>query len=181
MAFVLALPAAAQPAPRPGSYSDAMRWYQDAAAAGNARAQFLLAVKYEAGIDAPKDLVAARTWYARAAEQNHPLAQFKLALMLEQGIGGVADPAAAVGWYESAALVGLAPAQYNLAVAYLNGAGATRDRARAFAWLAMAERAGLEPAAELKSRLEDEFLPDELSAARALAKEYADKVPNSPY
>lgn len=176
-----ALPAVAQPAPRPGSFSEAMRWYQDAAAAGNARAQFLLAVKYEAGIDAPKDLVAARSWYARAAEQNHPLAQFKLALMLERGLGGMADPIAAVGWYEAAAQVGLAPAQYNLAVAYLNGAGAKRDRARAFAWLALAERAGVEPASSLKTRLESEFQPDELSAARALAKEYADKLPHSPY
>ena len=178
----LALPSAGQPAPRPtgSSYVEAIRWYQDAAAAGNARAQFLLAIKYEAGLDAPQDLAAARTWYARAAEQNHPLAQFKLALMMERGLGGQADPAGAVSWYEAAAQVGLAPAQYNLAVAYLNGAGATRDRVRAFAWLALAERAGVEPAAALRTRLEVDLPPEELNSAKALAKEYADTVPAAP-
>ena len=55
----------------PQTYGAAMRWYLRAAEDGNAQAQFLLAQRYERGVDGPADKARAAKWYARAAAQGH--------------------------------------------------------------------------------------------------------------
>ena len=57
-------------------------WYREQAAAGNAEAQYRLAVITERGIGVAQDLAAARRWYEAAAEQGHATAQFRIAGML---------------------------------------------------------------------------------------------------
>ena len=158
---VMAAPALAEtPAPG-GNYGDALRWYVRAAEAGDARAQFLLAIRLENGIGVDTDLVQAAAWYRKAAEGGHAEAQFKLGTLLEQGRGVAVDLKAAFGWYRLAAESGLAAAQYNYGVAYLNGSGTERDVVEAFAWIALAAEQGLNAATDLKDRLV-QALPDEL-------------------
>ncbi len=166
---VMAAPAWAEtPAPG-GNYGDALRWYVRAAEAGDARAQFLLAIRFEKGIGVDTDLVQAAAWYRQAAEGGHAEAQFKLGTLLEQGRGVAVDLEAAFGWYRLAAESGLAEAQYNYGVAYLNGSGTERDVVEALAWIDLAAEQGLDVAVALRDRLLD-VLPEEmLSEAQSRA------------
>ncbi len=131
-------------------YGDAMRWYSQAAAAGDADAQFLYGLRLEKGLGAEPDPVAAQTWFRRAAEQGHAEAQFKLALLLAQEGSGSAEVAAL---YEAAARQGFAPAQFNFGAVLLNGAEAPGARAEALAWISMAAESGLDVAQDLRDEL----------------------------
>ncbi|MCH9053703.1 MAG: sel1 repeat family protein, partial [Proteobacteria bacterium] len=71
----------------PKTYGDAMRWYKQAARAGNPRAQYYLGLMYERGINVKEDAATAASWFAKAAAQGHAEAQFKLALIHEKGAG----------------------------------------------------------------------------------------------
>ena len=129
MASVVAI---ADDVPVPGTYTEAMRWYQRAAAAGNAQAQYLLATRLGQGPAA--DPAAARRWYARAAATGHVAAQERLAAMLYSGRGGARDLAAAAGWWARAADGGSPTARFNLGLMLERGTGVPRrpDRAAAF-------------------------------------------------
>ena len=115
----------------PKTYGDAMRWYKQAARAGNPRAQYYLGLMYERGINVREDAATAASWFAKAAAQGHAEAQFKLALMHEKGSGVAKSAAQAARWYRKAANAGLGAAQYNLGLLYDRGEGVTRDPARA--------------------------------------------------
>jgi len=149
----------------PQGYSATMRWYQSAADAGDAQAQFLLAQRYERGVDGDADLARAAEWYRRAAEQGLPEAQFKLGTFYARGAGVGADPALAVEWYGKAAALGLAAAQYNLGVALLNGEGVARDPERALAWVSIAADE-LAVAVELRDSLLQTLPAEQVAAAR---------------
>lgn len=137
-----------------GTYGESLKWYFDAAKAGDARAQFLLGLKYETGTDVARDLAKAADWYEKAARQDIPEAQFKLATFLESGRGRIADPAAAAQWYERAARSGYAPAQYNLGVLRLNTASTDAERIDGLVWLMKARDQGIEPAMKFLARIE---------------------------
>ena len=160
----------------PSTYGDAMRWYVRAAEEGRARAQFLLALKYQEGVGVERDLTSARAWFARAAVQRHPQAQFKLGVMLELGEGGAADPETAAVWYTAAARNGFAPAQYNIGVAYLNASGVDHDPVSALAWLSIAWRAGMADSAKLIERLRDELPQVDILEATLLADSLASGI-----
>ena len=175
-ALALATVSALADVPDPGgTYGDAIRWYARAAEAGSARAQYLLGVKYETGVDVERDLDQALAWYRKAAEQDYAEAQFKLGVMHEQGRGMRQDPAAAFGWYRAAARNGLPAAQYNLGVALLNGSGVAPDPVEAFAWVLVAAGGGLDVAArlrdELLTALPAEIVNLSLSRSRAIKAE----------
>jgi TPR repeat protein len=137
-----------------GTYGQSLQWYFDAAKTGDARAQFLLGLKYETGTDVALDLAKAADWYEKAARQENPEAQFKLATFLELGRGRAADPAAAAQWYERAARAGYAPAQYNLGVLQLNAASTDAERIDGLVWLIKARDQGIEPATTFLARIE---------------------------
>ncbi len=176
LAMITVSPAWAE-IPGPGAtYGDAIRWYARAAGAGDARAQFLLGIKLESGIEVDRDPVAAAEWFRKAAEQGHPEAQFKLATLLEQGRGVDQNHEAAFRWYSAAAESGLAAAQYNLAVAFLNGRGTEQDIIEAYAWVDLAAEQGLDAAANLRERLR-QVLPDDVLAE---AQSRADEIRTKP-
>ncbi len=142
---------ASDSAVEPGDgYGDAMRWYSQAAAAGDADAQFLYGLRLEQGLEAEPDAVAARMWFRRAAQQGHAEAQFKLALLLAQEGSGTA---AAAALYEAAARQGLDAAQFNLGVVLLNGAETPGERVEALAWISIAAESGLDAAQNLREEL----------------------------
>ncbi len=176
--------AAVPPAPEPAepkveetkpriTYSEAVRWYSTAAEGGDPTAQFLLAIKYEKGIDVERDLAKALLWFERAAAQEHAEAQFKLGVLYSQAETEFHDPAAAAHWTEASARTGYAPAQYNMGVAYLNGAGVPADPVRALAWLELAAASGLEQATALRLRLLDELPEAQIVEGRRLADDIA--------
>lgn len=173
-ALLLALLAYAGPAPAqtaaPSGYTDTLNWYHRQAEAGDARAQFLLGIKYETGTDVRMDLERAADWFERAARQDFPDAQFKYATMLEAGRGRAIDRTKAETWYRAAALRAHAPAQFNLGVMLINRARSDDDVAEALSWLIRAAESGLVPAQDLATRLSNAHAGQVLESARNLAR-----------
>ena len=88
---------------------EAVRWYRLAAEQGDARAQFELGFRYEAGRGVPQDDAEAIRWYRAAADQGEAFAQNNLGMKYGQGRGVPQDDAEAIRWYRAAADQGLAP------------------------------------------------------------------------
>jgi TPR repeat protein len=152
-------------------YAGAAGWYQQAAEAGHAPAQFKRARYFEAGLGGPADPARAVALYRAAARQGMAEAQYNLAIMLQNGHGTQRDVAAAIRWYEQAAFRGVAEAMRALGLIYLGGVNdAPQDDIEAWAWLTLAEENGDTAAAsrlpEVARRLE--------GAAMAEARELAD-------
>ena len=61
-------------------YSEAARWYREAAKQGRATAQLALAFMLNAGRGVAKDEMASFRWLSRAAEHGHVEAQFMLSI-----------------------------------------------------------------------------------------------------
>lgn len=80
---------------------------QRAAAAGDAKAQYELGVKYEYGQGVDKDYGTAAEWTRKAADQGYADAQYNLGLMYEygQGVGQSLDEAGK--WYALSAAQGM--------------------------------------------------------------------------
>jgi localization factor PodJL len=89
---------------------------REATAAGQANAQYELAMRLLEGRGLPKDQPAAARWFERAASLGLAPAQYRLGSMYEKGIGVTRDPAAAKRWYLKAAEAGNVRAAHNLAV-----------------------------------------------------------------
>jgi TPR repeat protein len=104
------------------------------AEAGDAKAQYDLAVCYYAGQGVAKNEVEAVKWYRKAAEQNLAGAQFNLGVCYGLGEGVPKDEVEAVKWYRKAAEQNLAKAQFNLGVCYGFGQGVEKDDVEAVEW-----------------------------------------------
>jgi hypothetical protein len=116
------------------------------AEAGDANAQYNLAVCYEKGTGVAIDQREAFKWYTRAAEAGHTNAQAFLGSCYDFG-GGVAngvavDKCEAVKWYKRAAEAGNTIAQYNLGNMYKNGEGVAVNKSEAFKWYKLAAEKG---------------------------------------
>ena len=81
---------------------------------GDAMAQFSVAIAYEDGVGAKKDLKQAFDWYSKAAKQGHEGAQYKVGVFYEKGMGVKKDPKLAMEWYKKAASNGSRQAQKRL-------------------------------------------------------------------
>ena len=127
-----------------GGVEEAVVYYERAAEAGVADAQYAMAEVYANGAAGkPKDDEKARMWLERAARKNYDTAQLELGTWLVQGRGGEADPQAGFGWLERAAQGGNVAAQNRLAKLYVAGIGTEPDAIAAAAWYVLAHRAGL--------------------------------------
>ena len=73
------------------NHVQARRYYQLAAAQGNAEAQATLGQMLSRGEGGPRDLVEARRMNTLAAAQGHAVAQTFLGIMYYQGDGGAQD------------------------------------------------------------------------------------------
>lgn len=154
---------------RAESYGDAMAWYGDAARAGDAEAQYLLAYALETGARGRDDPAAARDWYRAAADQGHPRAALRLALMLLEGRGGAVDPLGAMAVLEPAAEAGDSDAQSLLGWLLATSAG---DRIVAYRWLKLAADAGDGAAAANLATLMNVMPDDRLAAAEAALQDW---------
>jgi len=101
------------------------------AGAGDATAQFHLALYYATGHGLPLDPPTAVEWCRKAAQQGLAPAQNYLGLMLENGFGVPTNAVEAVQWYRKAADQGNAEGLYNLALSYAYGQGVQQDYRKA--------------------------------------------------
>ena len=79
-----------------------IRELMKSALAGDAEAQFKVAVCYGCGYGVSQDYVKAALWYHRAAEQGNTQAQYRLSAYYKHGVGVAKDAAKAAYWYRQA-------------------------------------------------------------------------------
>ena len=94
---------------------------RDAAAKGNAQAQFEVGAILGEGQQADADLAEAAKWYERAAAQGFAPAQYRLGNLYEVGSGVEKDLEQARLWYQRGAEAGNRMAMHNLAALYAGG------------------------------------------------------------
>jgi localization factor PodJL len=116
---------------------------REAAANGDARAQFEIAAIYTEGRAVPEDLAAAAVWYERSAAQGFAPAQYRLGNLYENGRGVDKDLQQARLWYQRAAEAGNRMAMHNLAALYAGGELGKQQFDAAAEWFEQAARRGM--------------------------------------
>ncbi|MDR3476316.1 MAG: peptidoglycan-binding protein [Devosia sp.] len=116
---------------------------RQAAADGDAQAQFEIAAIYSEGRAVPQDFKQAAIWYERAAAQGFGPAQYRLGNLYENGKGVGKDLEQARLWYQRAAEAGNRMAMHNLAALYAGGQFGKQDFASAAEWFERAANLGM--------------------------------------
>ncbi len=116
---------------------------RQAAARGDAKAQFIVGSRYLDGQLVAQDLPKAAKWYQQAASRGLAPAQYRLATLFERGKGVPQDIAAALLWYERAAEGGNVKAMHNAAVIAAGNQAGTPNYDKAFRWFKAAAERGL--------------------------------------
>ena len=161
--------AAAAPEP-PVSISRSAAILRSAAQAGDAVAQFWLAVRHTTGAGVRRSDAEAVKWYRLAARQGHSTAQFNLGVRYSKGRGIEKNDAQAVVWYRRAANQGYAPAQYNLGLNYAKGRGVRRDDVLAHMWTSLAAASGDKEAGRNQNILAKRTTPRRVARAMQLTR-----------
>ncbi|WP_029041646.1 peptidoglycan-binding protein [Cucumibacter marinus] len=116
---------------------------RQAAASGDARAQFEIGAIYTEGQTVEQDLDEAFKWYERAATAGFAPAQYRLGSLYENGRGVAKDLEQARLWYERAAEAGNRMAMHNLASLFASGALDSQDFTKAAHWFESAAQLGV--------------------------------------
>jgi TPR repeat protein len=153
VARVTAAPSApTQPARTPGEdlyhrgfYDQAIAWWTDAAAKGDADAAYHLGVEYMDGKPnvVQRDYDMARKYHMQAATAGDARSMMDIGTMYEYGLGVPADLVQAALWYERSANYGYGPAQYNLATLLETGDAGRKDEVEAFKFYLLAADQGV--------------------------------------
>ena len=132
---------------------------------------------YDEGVAAYErgDYEAALKEFRQLAEQGDAAAQYNLGMMYRNGKGVPPDYAEAVKWYRKASEQGQAYAQYNLGVMYRDGRGVPQDYVQAYLWSYLAAAQGRMDAWMNRDDIAKKMTPDEVSKARAMAREWLEK------
>ena len=123
-------------------FTEAIRWYEQLAKQGDARAQASVGLMYARGYGVPKNLEMARHWWSFAAAQNDPGAQYNLGVLYATGQGVPLDYKQAAHWLDRAAHRGHVQAQHNLGTLYREGKGVERDPELGYFWIKVAALQG---------------------------------------
>jgi localization factor PodJL len=116
---------------------------REAAAVGDANAQFVVATRYLNGENVSIDYAKAAYWYGKAAASGLAPAQYRVATLYERGKGVDKDMKAALSWYERAAALGNVKAMHNAAVIAAGNEAGGPDYKRAYKWFSLAAAHGL--------------------------------------
>lgn len=129
---------------RHGRYAEALAYWTDEAAKGNAQAAHRLGVEFMDGKPGvtQRDYAKAMQYHKQAALAGNALSMFDLGSMFEYGFGVAKDIAQSAFWYGSSATYGLAQGQYNFATMLEVGDGVTKDEVEAYKFFILAARGG---------------------------------------
>ncbi|MHA6692374.1 peptidoglycan-binding protein [Devosia sp. A449] len=116
---------------------------RQAAADGDARAQFEVAAIYTEGRAVTQDYAEAAKWYERSAAQGFVPAQYRLGNLYEAGQGVEKDLEIAKLWYQRGAEAGNRMAMHNLAALYAGGLLGEQEFETAAEWFAQAAARGM--------------------------------------
>lgn len=113
-----------------------------AAQSGDAKAQFVLAARFEDGTGVDRSMSQAIEWYRKSANSGSIEAQVYLGVIYDKGRGTKQDDMEAVRWYQKAADQGDGQAQYNLGVFYFYGRGVEVNKEQARKWFERSRDSG---------------------------------------
>ncbi len=116
---------------------------RQAAAEGDAKAQYEIGLRYSNGSGIKRDMTEAAEWFRRAAAQEFAPAQYRLGSLYEKGLGVERDLVSASNWYRRSADLGNARAMHNLAVIHTMGADGNPDMDEALNWFNKAANKGV--------------------------------------
>jgi localization factor PodJL len=116
---------------------------RSAAAAGDAAAEYEIAIRYAEGRGVAQSFGDAARWFERAASKGLVPAQYRLGSLYEKGHGVKKDLEAARRLYVSAAEKGNARAMHNLALLYAEGIDGKPEYKTAFQWFRKAASHGI--------------------------------------
>jgi len=116
---------------------------REAAAKGNARAQFEVAAIYGEGKALEQDFESAAIWYERSAAQGFAPAGYRLGGLYENGQGVEKNLELARLWYQRAAEAGNRMAMHNLASLYAGTEMGEQDFSSALEWFERAAKNNL--------------------------------------
>lgn len=116
---------------------------RQAAANGDAKAQFEIGAIYGEGRAVKKDDAESARWYERSAAQGFVPAEYRLGNLYEAGTGVEKDLKQAQLWYQRAAEAGNRMAMHNLAALNAGGSLGTPDFNTASEWFARAAALGM--------------------------------------
>lgn len=116
---------------------------RQAAANGDARAQFEVAAILTEGRAVPQDNIEAAKWYERSAAQGFVPAQYRLGNLYETGTGVDKDMEVAKLWYQRGAEAGNRMAMHNLAALHAGGHLGDQQFETAAEWFAQAAARGM--------------------------------------
>jgi TPR repeat protein len=123
-----------------------LRWYQNAAAAGDVQATFAIGMMHLQGMGMPRSKEEAAKLFRRAADKGHAHAAYNLALLYLEGQVFPQNFAEAAKLMQIAADKDIADAQHALAIFYQEGKGVPKDAAESVKWLRRAARLDHVPA-----------------------------------
>lgn len=116
---------------------------RQAAADGDARAQFEIGAIYTEGRAIEQDYAEAAKWYERSAAQGFVPAQYRLGNLYEAGTGVEKDLEVAKLWYQRGAEAGNRMAMHNLAALYASGQLGDQEFETAAEWFTKAAQLGM--------------------------------------
>ncbi|WP_426611028.1 caspase family protein [Bradyrhizobium sp. McL0616] len=112
-------------------YSEALRLYEKAAAAGYPTAMHNIGVLYATGEGVKKDNAEAARWYKKASDAGDPLGMLELGWLYAFGEGNARNCPEAIRLNEAAVKAGVGAAMNNLGLLYMRGRCVERDYAEA--------------------------------------------------
>ena len=146
------------------------------AEAGDAEAQYRLAMMYDLGLGAPQSYSESGKWYHKAAAAGVAEAQFQLAVRYyEHGKKAKDNYVTAFSWFFKAAGQGMAEAQYNVAAMYQLGRGVPTNRVEAYKWYLIAAAQGYPKALMAKETLATDLSRLEVAEAERRATAFEPK------
>ena len=129
-----------------GDFAQAAKLLPDLAKAGDARAQYSLAVMYFYGRGLPEDEKLALEWARKSAEQGNLDAMFFVGNIYIFGdkVPAITDDPdlEAAKWFFEAASRGHAEAEYGLGLLFLAGKGVVQSNDEAMTWIRRAAEHG---------------------------------------
>jgi localization factor PodJL len=153
----------------PQDMAAAVSWYERAAEAELAPAQYRLGSIYEKGLGIPQDFAAAQEWYTLAADAGNVKAMHNLAVLHAEGAGGEPDLELAASLFRQAAEHGVRDSQFNLAILHARGLGVRQDMLEAYKWFAIAASSGDPEAAKRRDVIAASLSESSLAKAQAAA------------
>ena len=141
--------------------SQAMRWYQRAAAAGDLTATNNIGFLYFAGQGVERNIGEALRWFVKAAELGSIGAMDNIGEMYARGIGVEQSDTEALQWFRKAAERGHAAAACKVG---WTGAGVQQDNLQAYVWLSIGVAAGID-AAQARDAAASKLTPAQVKEA----------------